>query len=215
VRAGAFRTVTLPYDVPVDPRWREQTVPGPPVGELRAPWAEEYVLVEGALQEAGVDRASLVHDARGAAVLLDTCAADPDGALAGARVELGDDGLVTRVHVRVAAGDPLDAVVLRSYVVGAAHMALGWVFTESIAVDPETGEVHDLTIRSFGIIRPRNMPEVEIDIVDDDGPPRPRASDAAFAATAAAAWNAVTHAEGVRPESFPARDTHAGRALRK
>ena len=36
----------------------------------------------------------------------------------------------------------------------------GWVLTESIAVDPDTGEVHDLTIRSFGIIRARDMPPV-------------------------------------------------------
>ena len=62
-------------------------------------------------------------------------------------------GRLAGVEVRLAAGDPLDEVVLRSYAIGAAHMALGWVLTESIAVDPSTGEVHDLTIRSFGIIR--------------------------------------------------------------
>jgi CO/xanthine dehydrogenase Mo-binding subunit len=117
--------------------------------------------------------------------------------------------------VRVAAGDPLDEVVLRSYATGAVHMALGWVFTESIAVDPSTGEVHDLTIRSFGIVRPRAVPPVEVEIVDDPGPPRPRSSDAVFAAVAAAAWNAVARFEGVRPEMFPARETRAGRALRK
>ncbi|MDQ1520040.1 MAG: hypothetical protein QOI55_1113, partial [Actinomycetota bacterium] len=118
-------------------------------------------------------------------------------------------------RVRIAAGDPLDTVVLRSYAIGAAHMALGWVFSESIAVDPATGEVHDLTIRSFGIIRPRSMPPVDVEIVDDVGPARPRASDAVFAAVAAAAWNAVTRAEGARPEAFPARETRSGRALRK
>jgi CO/xanthine dehydrogenase Mo-binding subunit len=94
-------------------------------------------------------------------------------------------------------------------------MALGWVFTESVAVDPTTGEVHDLTIRSFGIVRPRSMPDVDIEVVDDPGPPLPRASDAVFAAVAAAAWNAVARAEGARPDAFPARDTRAGRALRR
>ena len=125
---------------------------------------------------------------------------------------LDEQGTIERVQVRVAAGDPLDEVVLRSYAVGAAHMALGWVLTEQIAVDPETGEVHDLTIRSFGVIRARSTPPIDVEIVDDDGAPRARASDAVFAAVAAATWNAVAAHAGDRPERFPARDTVAARA---
>jgi CO/xanthine dehydrogenase Mo-binding subunit len=117
--------------------------------------------------------------------------------------------------VRIAAGDPLDDVVLRSYAVGATHMALGWVLSEGIAVDPDTGEVHDLTIRSFGVIRAKDTPPIDVTILDDGGPPRPRASDAVFAAVAAAAWNAVSRADGVRPEAFPARETRAARRLRR
>ena len=113
--------------------------------------------------------------------------------------------------VRVAAGDVLDEVVLRSYAIGAAHMALGWVLTEGLAVDPETGEVHDLTIRSFGILRAKDTPPIAVELVDDPGAPLPSASDAVFAAVAAATWNAVSDAEGVRPESFPARDDARGR----
>jgi hypothetical protein len=205
----------LPYTLDITRAWTDVTLAGPPVGAVRCPWAEEHVLVEGALDAAGIDRAALVRDARAAAVLLDTCALDAKGAIAGAHVELDGSGAVARVTVRVAAGDPLDAVVLRSYATGAVHMALGWVFSESIAVDPDSGEVHDLTIRSFGIVRPRAMPPVEIEVVDDPGAPRPRSSDAVFAAVAAAAWNAVARAEAERPEAFPARDTRAGRALRK
>ena len=108
--------------------------------------------------------------------------------------------------MRVAAGDPLDEVVLTSYAIGAAHMALGWVLTEGIAVDPDTGEVHDLTIRSFGIIRAKDMPPVHVEIVDDPGAPLGGASDAVFAAVAAATWNAVSAADGERPVSFPAAD---------
>jgi hypothetical protein len=92
-------------------------------------------------------------------------------------------------------------------------MALGWVFTESLTVDPTTGEIFDLTIRSFGVIRARNTPPIVVEIVDDPGAPRARASDAVFAAVAAAAWNSVTAHAGVRPEHFPARETAAARAL--
>ena len=80
-------------------------------------------------------------------------------------------GALERVEVRVAAGDPLDEIVLRSYAIGAAHMALGWVCTESLTVDPATGEVHDLTIRSFGILRAKDMPPVDVAVVDDGREP--------------------------------------------
>jgi CO/xanthine dehydrogenase Mo-binding subunit len=104
----------------------------------------------------------------------------PGGAVAEA--DLAGD----RVTVRIACGDPLDEVCLRSYCIGAAHMALGWVRSEGIAVD-EDGEPHDLTIRSFGILRARDMPEVDVEIEPSDRPPV-NGSDAVFAAVAAAAW---------------------------
>jgi hypothetical protein len=53
-----------------------------------------------------------------------------------------------------------------------------------------------------------------VTVVDDPGPPLARASDAVFAAVAAAAWNTVTAADGVRPETFPALSTRTARRLR-
>jgi xanthine dehydrogenase small subunit len=99
-----------------------------------------------------------------------------------AEAEVTGDG----VRVRVVCGAPLDAVSLRSYCIGAAHMALGWVWSEGIATD-EAGAPHDLTIRSFGILRARDMPPVEVEIEASDGKPV-NGSDAVFAAVAAAAW---------------------------
>jgi CO/xanthine dehydrogenase Mo-binding subunit len=190
-----------------------QPVPGPPASRAaRASGvAEIFVLVEGALDAAGFDRTADLD----VPLETDNAIRIETGAEAGARVVIDDAGTIERVEVRVAAGDPLDEVVLRSYVIGAAHMALGWVFTEGLAVDPQTGEVHDLTIRSFGIIPARNTPTIDVTIVDDDGPPLARASDAVFCAVAASAWNAVTKAEGTRPETFPALTTRAARMLRR
>jgi hypothetical protein len=104
----------------------------------------------------------------------------PDGGQASVEVRPGS------VLVRVQAGDPLDEVVLRSYCIGAVHMALGWVCSESLTVDAD-GEVHDLTVRSFGVLRAADMPHVEVEVVDGEGPPLP-VSDAVFVATAAAEW---------------------------
>ena len=206
-----------PYTLEVDAHWEVTAAPGPPVSNrLRAAGtAEHTVLVEGALDAAAVDRAALV-DERGGAVLLHSLARSADGALAGARVDVDDaTGRVEHVTVRVDAGAPLDAVVLRSYAIGATHMALGWVLTEGLAVDPDTGEVLDLTIRSFGIIPARSMPPVTVEIVASTDAPRAFASDAVFAAVAGATWNAVARADGVRPDAFPATGTRAARMLRR
>jgi CO/xanthine dehydrogenase Mo-binding subunit len=73
-------------------------------------------------------------------------------------------------------------------------MGLGWVRSEGIAVDDD-GTPHDLTIRSFGILRAVDMPAVDVTIEPDGGPPL-NGSDAVFAAVAAAAWLA----DGLSPE---------------
>jgi xanthine dehydrogenase small subunit len=153
----------------------EVDVAGPPtsVAVRAAGWAE------GAVLQAAV---------RGDAVVT-----APSGGRAEA--EVTDTGAT---RVRVECGDPLDVVVLRSYCVGAAHMALGWVRSEGIAVDA-SGVPHDLTIRSFGILRARDMPDVEVEVVPSSGPPV-AVSDAVFAAVAAAAWAADGH-----PPEWPTR----------
>jgi len=55
-----------------------------------------------------------------------------------------------------------------------------------LAVDA-AGEIHDLTIRSFGVIRPADMPPVRVEVVAGSGEPV-NGSDAVFAAVAAATW---------------------------
>ena len=141
----------------------EVEVPGPPtsVAIRGAGWVEAAVLLAGARGEIGWIDA-------------------PGGGRATAAV--GDGGL----QVRVDAGEPLDEVVLASYAVGAAHMALSWVCSEGLAVDGE-GEVHDLTVRSFGILRAADMPAVDVTVEPSTAVPV-NGSDAVFAAVAAAVW---------------------------
>jgi len=100
--------------------------------------------------------------------------------------------------VDVWAGAVLDAVTLRSYALGAVHQALGLVWSEGIAVD-NSGEPVDLTIRSFGILAARDVPDVAVALHDGDGWPV-NGSDAVFVATLAAAWLA----EGL-PARWPTR----------
>jgi aerobic-type carbon monoxide dehydrogenase small subunit (CoxS/CutS family) len=204
-----------PWRRSVRAAWEPVRVPGPPVSwALRAAgWAEQAVLVHAALRDAGINLADELADDRAAAALLNAVALAPSGAAAGAAVDLDPaTALPAAVRVRVAAGDVLDEVTLRSYAIGAVHMALGWVLSEGLAVDASTGECRDLTIRSWRIIPARHMPEVEVTFLDDPGPARAGA-DAVFVAVAAAVWDAVAALEGERPRVFPARASRTGRML--
>jgi CO/xanthine dehydrogenase Mo-binding subunit len=98
----------------------------------------------------------------------------------------GVAGAPESVEIEVSAGEILDEVVLRSFCFGAAHQALGWVRSEGVAVD-DAGEVHDLTIRSFGVPPARDTPRLEVTVLASDRWPV-NGSDAVFVATAAAAW---------------------------
>jgi aerobic-type carbon monoxide dehydrogenase small subunit (CoxS/CutS family) len=150
-------------------------VPGPPVSaELRAAGWAEVAACRSALADPP-DRVTSPTGARAEAVL-------------------ADDG---RIAITVRCGTVLDATVLRSYCVGAAHMALGMVRSEHLAVAAD-GAPLDLTIRSFGVLRAADTPPIDVHVEPDDGEPV-NGSDAVFAAVLAAAWRRAGH-----PERLPA-----------
>jgi CO/xanthine dehydrogenase Mo-binding subunit len=162
-------------------------VAGPPVSpDLRAAGWAEVLAVRAALQSLGRTPGS------GAAEVTVPAAGTARVAV---HAEAGTRGTV---EVDVWAGQILCATTLRSYALGAVHQALGMVWSEGIAVDAD-GEPVDLTIRSFGILAARDMPEVTVRLHEDDAWPV-NGSDAVFVATLAAAWLA----EGV-PARWPTR----------
>jgi len=141
---------------------------GPPLsGAVRAAgWAEAAMLIAGAQGEASP-----------------VCS--PDGATAAASFDRFDEDATIAVTVRC--GQVLDPVVLRSYCIGAAQMAWSWLLEEFLAVD-ESGEVRDLTMRSFMVLRASEAPTVLVDIDNTDDREPVNGSDAVFAAVAAAGW---------------------------
>lgn len=153
------------------------------IEEVKVPGPVTSAAIRGAgWVEAAVLLTALAHRAEGVSRSAARASAEtPAGAWAVAEITAAGD-----IDIRVRCGRVLDAVVLRSYCIGAAHQALGWVASEGLAVDTE-GEVHDLTVRSFGILRSAEMPRVAVEIETDEGPPVP-GSDAVLVAVAAAAW---------------------------
>ncbi len=152
-------------------------VPGPPTSTAvrAAGWAEARILAAGAEGRVGVVRS-------------------PSGGEAEAEIDVGHSVASTTIRVIVRCGAVLDAVVLRSYCIGAAHMAWSWLTSEALAVD-EAGEVHDLTVRSFGVVRAVDTPRIEVELVESNDEPV-NGSDAVFVAVAAAGWLAL----GCRPD---------------
>ena len=142
----------------------EVDVAGPPTSTAirGAGWVEATVLLAGARGEAGWIKAP--------------CGGE-------ATASIGTNG---SLEVSVHAGAVLDETVLRSYCTGAAHMALSWLTSESLAVDGH-GELHDLTIRSFGVLRAVDTPRIEVTLEPSTDDPV-NGSDAVFAAVAAAVW---------------------------
>lgn len=171
---GAIRVAATPgivdaiASVAPDLEVEEVEVVGPPTSaDLRAAgWAEAIVLLAGARGEAGR-------------------VTSPDGASAEATIEF-IDGAPT-IEVSVSCGRVLDEVVLRSYCIGAAHMAWSWLTSEALTVDAD-GEIHDLTVRSFGVLRAVDTPPIRVVIDHDDDREPCNGSDAVFAAVAAAGW---------------------------
>lgn len=166
-------------------------VPGPAVSaDLRgAGWVEATVV-------------TAVLDALRSGTALPGAAVTVSGPAGGrARVSVAPDG---PVQVEVWAGEVLEPSVLRSYCMGAVHQALGWVRSEGIAVDTG-GAVHDLTVRSYGVLPARDTPWMHVTLHEEDRWPV-NGSDAVLAATAAAAW--IT--DGLAP-AWPTRRTGAAR----
>lgn len=195
--SGVLRVVATPgvaravNAVAPDLMVEEVAVTGPRTSSAirGAGWVEAAVLAAAA--------ASLAERQPGSGAGRATVAS-PAGAVAEATVGVDPAGAPVAVWVRVDCGAVLDEVVLRSYVVGAAHMALGWVCSEAIALDGD-GVPQDLTIRSFGVLRAKDTPPVHVELAASDAD-AVNGSDAAFAAVAAATWIA----QGL-PPAWPTR----------
>ena len=152
----------------------EVAVPGPPTSmNLRAAvWAEAQMLA------AALNRLQTGESLEATTATVEVTS--PEGATARATVTPAG------IEVHIDAGNPLDRVTLRSYAIGATHMAWSWVTSESLTVEAN-GEIQDLTIRSFGIARSADTPHIDVTIKPSQQPPV-QAGNAVFAAVAAATW---------------------------
>ena len=91
-----------------------------------------------------------------------------------AQVVIADPGTGIIEHVVAAhdVGRAVNPMLCAGQVEGAVHMGLGYALTEEFPTDA-SGRPTNMTIRSLGIIRPKDMPTVDVILVESPQPDAP------------------------------------------
>ena len=97
-------------------------------------------------------------------------------------------------------------MLFRSQIEGAVHMGLGYALTEDFPSD-ERGFPTNMTLRSLGILRAKDVPEMEVQIVECPQPRSPYGikgvGEIGLVPTAPAVAAALHSADGVWRTTLP------------
>ena len=120
--------------------------------------------------------------------------------------ETGDVEKVVAAHDVGRAVNPL---LCEGQVEGAVHMGLGYALTEGFPCDPD-GRPTNTTLRSLDIIRPKDMPEVDVILVESPEPNAPYGikgvGEIGLVPTAGAVAAALRAADGEWRNELPMRN---------
>ena len=83
-----------------------------------------------------------------------------------------ESGNVDKVVAAHDVGRAVNPLLCVGQIEGSVHMGLGYALTEDFPADAE-GRPTNMTLRSLGIIRPKDMPRVEVILVESPQPNAP------------------------------------------
>ena len=83
-----------------------------------------------------------------------------------------DTGNIEKVVAAHDVGRAINPLLCEGQVEGAVHMGLGFALSEDFPAD-ENGRPKNMTIRSLGIVRPADMPEVDVKLIESPQPDSP------------------------------------------
>jgi xanthine dehydrogenase molybdenum-binding subunit len=83
-----------------------------------------------------------------------------------------ETGLVDCVVAAHDVGRAVNPLMCEGQVEGAVHMGLGYALTEGFPTDADARPRNE-TLRSLGIIRPKDMPEVDVRLIESPQPDSP------------------------------------------
>jgi xanthine dehydrogenase molybdenum-binding subunit len=130
-------------------------------------------------------------------------------------VILNAAGRIERVVAAHDVGRVVNPLLCEGQVEGAVHMGLGYALTEELACENGMPVTHKL--RELGVLRARDMPVVEVILIEEPEPEGPMGAkgvgEIGLVPTAAAVASALEAFDGVRRTTLPMRDAPAARAM--
>lgn len=120
-----------------------------------------------------------------------------------------ESGDVQRVVAAHDVGRAVNPLLCEGQIEGSVHMGLGYALTEGFPTDP-SGRPQNTTLRSLDIIRPKDMPPVEVIIVESPQPGAPYGikgvGEIGLVPTAGAVAAAIRAAGDAWPTELPIRN---------
>ena len=130
-------------------------------------------------------------------------------------VVLDANGRVDRVVAAHDAGRVINPAMASGQVEGAVHMGLGYALTEELRC--ENGMPVTFKLKEIGVLRARDMPRVEVIMVEEPEPEGPLGAkgigEIGLVPTAAAVASALQRFDGIRRYTLPMKDSPAARAM--
>jgi len=124
-------------------------------------------------------------------------------------------GRVERVVAAHDAGRVVNPALASGQVEGAVHMGLGYALTEELRC--ENGMPVTFKMKEIGVLRARDMPQVDVILVEDPEPEGPMGAkgigEIGLVPTAAAVASALQRFDGIRRTTLPMKDSPAARAM--
>lgn len=130
-------------------------------------------------------------------------------------VVLDAEGRVERVIAAHDVGRVVNPALCEGQIEGAIHMGLGYALTEELPT--VNGMPATFKLRELGVLRARDMPHVEVILVEDPEPEGPMGAkgvgEIGLVPTAAAVASALEAFDGIRRMTLPMKDSPAARAM--
>lgn len=130
-------------------------------------------------------------------------------------VVLDHSGRVERVVAAHDAGRVINPALCAAQIEGAVQMGLGYALTEELRC--ENGMPVSFMLRDLGVLRARDMPVVEVILVEEPEPEGPLGAkgigEIGLVPTAAAVASALEAYDGIRRTTLPMKDSPAARAM--
>jgi CO/xanthine dehydrogenase Mo-binding subunit len=128
---------------------------------------------------------------------------------------LDEQGRVDRFVAAHDVGRVVNPALCEGQIEGSIHMGLGYALTEELAC--AAGMPTTFKLREIGVLRARDMPTIEVMLVEDPEPEGPFGAkgvgEIGLVPTAAAVAGALEAFDGIRRYALPMRDSPAARAM--